>query len=124
VVKSVTLEPRQGLPTPRMAETPSGMLNAIGLQNPGIDAWLTKDLPWLQSGRPGRGVDRRQRSVEDFGPWPRKSAGQPGGIAAIEVNLSCPNVEERGLVFACSPTDSAEVIARSARRPTSPCSRS
>jgi dihydroorotate dehydrogenase (NAD+) catalytic subunit len=49
VVKSITPEPREGLPTPRMAETPGGMLNAIGLQNPGIDAWLERDLPWLQA---------------------------------------------------------------------------
>src|SRR5687768_3622622 len=48
VVKSITVEPREGLPTPRMAETASGMLNAIGLQNPGIEAWLARDLPWLQ----------------------------------------------------------------------------
>src|SRR3712207_7082976 len=48
VVKSITVEPRQGLPTPRMAETASGMLNAIGLQNPGIEQWLAHDLPWLQ----------------------------------------------------------------------------
>ncbi len=109
VVKSVTLEPRQGLPTPRMAETPSGMLNAIGLQNPGIDAWLTKDLPWLQSKGARVVVSIAGRSVDDFRAVARKLRGK-GGIAAIEVNLSCPNVEDRGLVFACSPTDSAEVI--------------
>jgi len=110
VVKSVTPEPRQGLPTPRMAETPSGMLNAIGLQNPGIDAWIDRDLRWLQE----RGVtviaSIAGATPDEFRDVARKLRGQPG-IAAIEVNLSCPNVEHRGLVFACSGHDSAAVIA-------------
>jgi dihydroorotate dehydrogenase (NAD+) catalytic subunit len=117
VVKSITPEPREGLPTPRMAETPAGMLNAIGLQNPGIDAWLDRDLPWLRS----RGVQViasiAGKTVDDFREVARKlartgTAGPGGGgVVGFEVNLSCPNVEHRGLVFACSPTDSAEVIA-------------
>jgi dihydroorotate dehydrogenase (NAD+) catalytic subunit len=111
VVKSITLEPRQGLPTPRMAETPSGMLNAIGLQNPGVDAWISKDLPWLRE----RGVrviaSVAGRTVDDFRQVAR-ALTEAGGdtIVALEVNLSCPNVEDRGLVFACSAPDSAEVI--------------
>ncbi len=109
VVKSVTPEPREGLPTPRMAETPSGMLNAIGLQNPGIDAWLEHDLPWLQ--RKGAKVvaSIAGKSVEDFREVARKLR-RHAGIVAIEVNLSCPNVDHRGLVFACSARDSSEVI--------------
>ena len=110
VVKSITPEPRDGLPTPRMAETPSGMLNAIGLQNPGIDAWLADDLPWLQ--RKGATViaSIAGKTVDEFREVARRLKGQ-AAVAAIEVNLSCPNVEHRGLVFACSPRDSAEVIA-------------
>jgi dihydroorotate dehydrogenase (NAD+) catalytic subunit len=119
VVKSITPEPREGLPTPRMAETPAGMLNAIGLQNPGIDAWLERDLPWLQSRGAKVIASIAGKSVEDFRTVARKltrasGAGAragTGGIVGLEVNLSCPNVEHRGLVFACSPTDSAEVIA-------------
>jgi len=109
VVKSVTREPREGLPTPRMAETPSGMLNAIGLQNPGIDAWLEHDLPWLQ--RKGAKVvaSIAGKTVEDFREVARRMR-RHASIVAIEVNLSCPNVDHRGLVFACSPRDSAEVI--------------
>jgi dihydroorotate dehydrogenase (NAD+) catalytic subunit len=126
VVKSITPEPREGLPTPRMAETPSGMLNAIGLQNPGIDAWLERDLPWLQSRDAKVIASIAGKTVDDFrevaGRLARASSG-PGrsagggagagtrGLVGIEVNLSCPNVEHRGLVFACSPVDSAEVIA-------------
>jgi dihydroorotate dehydrogenase (NAD+) catalytic subunit len=109
VVKSVTLEPREGLPTPRMAETPSGMLNAIGLQNPGIDAWLARDLPWLQERGARVVVSIAGNTVDDFREVARRLRRQPG-IVAIEVNLSCPNVEERGLVFACSATDSRDVV--------------
>ncbi|MFA9429147.1 dihydroorotate dehydrogenase [Egicoccus sp. AB-alg2] len=114
VVKSITLEPREGLPTPRMAETPSGMLNAIGLQNPGIDGWLDRDLPWLQ----GRGAkviaSIAGKTVEEYREVARRLRRQ-AGVVGIEVNLSCPNVEHRGLVFACSPDESASVIAAVAR---------
>jgi dihydroorotate dehydrogenase (NAD+) catalytic subunit len=109
VVKSVTREPRAGLPTPRMAETPSGMLNAIGLQNPGVDAWLDHDLPWLQERGARVIASIAGNSVEDFATVAGRLRGQPG-IVALEVNLSCPNVEERGLVFACSAIDSQEVV--------------
>ena len=109
VVKSITLEPREGLPTPRMFETASGMLNAIGLQNPGVDRWLVKDLPWLQ----GKGVpvivSIAGKSVEEFREVARRIRGR-AGIVAVEVNLSCPNVEHRGLVFACHADPAAEVI--------------
>ena len=109
VVKSITLEPREGLPTPRMFETASGMLNAIGLQNPGVDRWLAKDLPWLQ----GKGVpvivSIAGKSVDEFREVARRLRGRTG-IVAVEVNLSCPNVEHRGLVFACHADPSAELI--------------
>ncbi|MBW3663991.1 MAG: dihydroorotate dehydrogenase [Actinobacteria bacterium] len=109
VVKSITLEPREGLPPPRMAETPSGMLNAIGLQNPGIDGWLAKDLPWLQ----GKGVpvivSIAGTSVDEFAEVARRLRGR-AGVVGVEVNLSCPNVDHRGLVFACHPEPSADVI--------------
>ena len=109
VVKSVTLEPRRGLPTPRMAETPSGMLNAIGLQNPGVDAWLAEDLPWLVERGATVIVSVAGKSVGEYREVARRLKRQ-SGIAALEVNLSCPNVEHRGLVFACSADASSEVI--------------
>jgi dihydroorotate dehydrogenase (NAD+) catalytic subunit len=121
VVKSITLEPREGLPTPRMAETPSGMLNAIGLQNPGVDGWMDRDLPWLRDRGAAVVASIAGRTVADYrevarrldrrDAWAGVGPGAAGGIVALEVNLSCPNVEDRGLVFACSPDDSAEVIA-------------
>ncbi len=113
-VKSLTLEPRQGLPTPRMAETPAGMLNAIGLQNPGVDGWLERDLPWLQ----GKGAkviaSIAGNTPEEFRDVARRLR-RATGVVAVEVNLSCPNVEHRGLVFACDPKASAEVITAVAR---------
>jgi dihydroorotate dehydrogenase (NAD+) catalytic subunit len=121
VVKSITPEPREGLPTPRMAETPGGMLNAIGLQNPGIDAWLERDLPWLKARGAKVIASIAGKTVDDFREVARKLKRQQpassavGGVVGIEVNLSCPNVEHRGLVFACSPVDSAEVIGAVAR---------
>ncbi len=109
VVKSLTRVPRQGLPTPRMVETPSGMLNAIGLQNPGVDRWLEEDLPWLVEHGATTVVSVAGDTVEDFVHVVRRLRGVEG-IAAIEVNLSCPNVEHRGLVFALDPVASAELI--------------
>lgn len=110
VVKSMTLEPREGLPTPRMVETPAGMLNAIGLQNPGVDAWLRDDLPWLRQRGARVIASIAGSSTDEFREVARRLQGHPG-IDAIEVNLSCPNVEHRGLVFACSVDESAGVVA-------------
>ena len=100
VTKSVTLEPRAGLPPPRMAETASGMLNAIGLQNPGVDAWLAKDLPWLAAQDVPVIASIAGKTVDEYGRLARRLAGNPD-ISAVEVNISCPNVEDRGIVFAC-----------------------
>jgi dihydroorotate dehydrogenase (NAD+) catalytic subunit len=110
VVKSITREPRSGLPTPRMVETPSGMINAIGLQNPGIDAWLERDLPWLQERGARVIASIAGHTVEDFATVAARLRDHEA-IVAVEVNLSCPNVEDRGLVFACSAHDSREVVA-------------
>ncbi len=111
LVKSVTLEPRQGLPTPRMHETPSGMLNAIGLQNPGIESWLARDLPFLLDRGATPIISIAGKTVEEFGEVARRVRELGSGIAAVEVNLSCPNVEHRGLVFACAAGPSSAVIA-------------
>ncbi len=110
VVKSITLEPREGLPTPRMAETPSGMLNAIGLQNPGVDGWLARDLPWLRDKGVTTVVSIAGKTVDEYREVARRLRGERG-VAAVEVNISCPNVEDRNIVFACRPDASAEVIA-------------
>lgn len=109
VTKSIMLKARSGRPTPRMAETPSGMLNSIGLQGPGIDAFLADDVPWLASQGARIIVSIAGETAEEYGILARKLRGV-SGISAIEVNISCPNVENRGQVFACDPISSAEVV--------------
>jgi dihydroorotate dehydrogenase (NAD+) catalytic subunit len=109
VTKSVMLAPRAGRPTPRMAETDSGMLNSIGLQGPGIDAFLQRDLPWLLSRGARAVVSIAGGSVEEYAELAARLSDAPG-VTGIEVNISCPNVEDRGKVFACHPDASAAVI--------------
>jgi dihydroorotate dehydrogenase (NAD+) catalytic subunit len=110
VTKSVMLEPRSGRATPRMAETPSGMLNSIGLQGPGIEAFLADDLPWLRSQGATSVVSIAGGSVGEYALLAERLAGV-GGVGAVEVNISCPNVAARGLVFACDPSAAREVVA-------------
>lgn len=109
VTKSVMMKARAGRPTPRMAETPSGMLNSIGLQGPGIDAFLAKDVPYLISQKARIIVSIAGETVEEYSTLARKLRSV-SGLSAIEVNISCPNVENRGLVFACDPEASRRVI--------------
>jgi dihydroorotate dehydrogenase (NAD+) catalytic subunit len=110
VTKSVQLRTRSGRPTPRMAETPSGMLNSIGLQGPGIDGLLAEDLPWLAERGVPAFVSIAGTRVEDFAELAARLRGVPG-VLGLEVNISCPNVESRGEVFACDPVAAADVIA-------------
>lgn len=109
VTKSVMSKPRYGRPTPRMAETPSGMLNSIGLQGPGIEAFLANDIPWLVEQNSRIIISIAGETIEEYATLARKVRSVPG-ISAIEVNISCPNVENRGLVFACDPDASRRVI--------------
>jgi dihydroorotate dehydrogenase (NAD+) catalytic subunit len=109
VTKSVMTKPRHGRATPRMAETPSGMLNSIGLQGPGIDAFLANDLPWLISQGARVIVSIAGETSDEYGVLARKLRST-SGISAIEVNISCPNVENRGLVFASDADASCRVI--------------
>lgn len=109
VTKSVMLKARLGRPTPRMAETPSGMLNSIGLQGPGIDAFLADDLPWLLENGSRVILSIAGESVEEYAVLARRLRSV-SGISAVEVNISCPNVENRGMVFACDPDASRAVI--------------
>lgn len=109
VTKSVMNKPRHGRPTPRMAETPSGMLNSIGLQGPGIDAFLANDVPWLLAQGSRVIVSIAGETADEYAVLARKLRSTPG-ISAIEVNISCPNVENRGLVFATDRDTSCRVI--------------
>jgi dihydroorotate dehydrogenase (NAD+) catalytic subunit len=92
-----------------MAETPSGMLNSIGLQGPGIDSFLANDVPWLLEQKARVIVSIAGETIEEYSTLARKLRSV-SGISAVEVNISCPNVENRGLVFACDPDASRRVI--------------
>ncbi len=109
VTKSVMSKARPGRPTPRMAETPSGMLNSIALQGPGIDAFLAKDVPFLIEQKARIIVSIAGETVEEYSTLARKLRSV-SGISAIEVNISCPNVESRGQVFATDIETSKRVI--------------
>ena len=114
VTKSIMTKPRTGRATPRMAETPSGMLNSIGLQGPGIDTFLERDIPWLIEQQAKIIVSIAGETVDEYGVLARRLRAL-SGISAVEVNISCPNVENRGQVFACHP-DTAVAVIESVRR--------
>ncbi|HTZ43517.1 MAG TPA: dihydroorotate dehydrogenase [Jatrophihabitans sp.] len=120
VTKSIMLRPRSGRPTPRMAETPSGMLNSIGLQGPGIDAFVATDLPWLRQQGARTVVSIAGGHTDEYVALTKRLYHQP--VDLLEVNISCPNVESRGQVFACDPLASARVISavRRAAHPNTP----
>ncbi|MEU9832868.1 dihydroorotate dehydrogenase [Streptosporangium sp. NPDC048047] len=108
--RSITMAPRAGRPTPRMAETPSGMLNSVGLQGPGVDVFLERELPWLAQRSVRTVVSVGGGTVAEYTALARRLTDAPG-VTAVEVNLSCPNIEDRGRVFARDGAASAEVIA-------------
>ena len=114
--KSIAVKPRSGRATPRMAETPSGMLNSIGLQGPGIDQFLEDDIPWLMSNNARVIVSISGETVEEYASLARRLRTVQG-LSGIEVNISCPNVENRGLVFSCDSVASRAVV-ESVRRNT------
>ena len=109
VTKSIMLQPRAGRPTPRMAETPSGMLNSIGLQGPGIDQFIERDLRWLEE-RGARVIVSIAGGAADEYVRLAQRLRHSSAVTGIEVNISCPNVENRGLVFACDPLASSTVV--------------
>jgi len=100
-VKGLTLEPRCGNPPHRMAETPSGMLNAVGLQNPGVDAFISEDLPWLLEKGLAVMANIAGSTQEDYCRMAEKLA--PTGVHMLEMNISCPNVREGGVAFGVKP---------------------
>ncbi|MEU0493676.1 dihydroorotate dehydrogenase [Nocardiopsis sp. NPDC006139] len=109
--KSVMLEPHAGRPAPRMAETPSGMLSTTGMQGPGVDVFLQRDLPWLLS-RGGRAIVSVAGSgTAEFGELARRISAEPG-VDAIEVNLSCPDpADPDGRRFADDAARAAAVVS-------------
>ena len=114
VTKSIMIKARSGRATPRMAETPSGMLNSIGLQGPGVDHFLANDIAWLAAQGARTIVSIAGETVEDYAVLARKMRNLPG-VVGLEVNISCPNVENRGMVFSCHP-ETARAAIEAVRR--------
>lgn len=115
VVKGTTLNPRQGNPYPRMAETPSGMLNAVGLQNPGVDAFVRDIYPTVKDIDTAIVVNVSGASPEDYAEVCRRLRTLDK-VAAVEVNISCPNVKQGGMAFGttCSGAESITKAVREA----------
>ena len=108
IVKGTTLEPREGNPYPRMAETPSGMLNAVGLQNKGVDYFIEKIYPTISGIDSKVIVNVSGAKIDDYVGVCRKLAERTE-IEAIEVNISCPNVKQGGMAFGTTAAGAAQV---------------
>lgn len=109
IVKGTTAEPRQGNPYPRMAETPAGMLNAVGLQNRGVDYFVDKIYPAIRSIDTAMIVNVGGSTVETYVECAEKIAALDD-IPAIELNISCPNVKQGGMGFGLCAASAAEVV--------------
>jgi len=108
VTKGISLNPRAGNPPPRIVETPAGMLNAIGLENVGLEAFVENKLPWLLERGALVAANILGETVEEYAAL---AAGlDRTGVAMIEVNVSCPNVARGGLIFGADPAATAEVV--------------
>lgn len=114
VTKAVSRDPWAGNESPRMAETPSGMLNSIGLQNPGVEAFCANDLVWLATQDVPVIVNIAGHSVAEYAAVAERLESERV-VSAIEVNISCPNVDEGGMTFGTSCPSAAEVV-RAVRR--------
>jgi len=122
MVKGVSLEPWPGNPLPRIVETPSGMLNAIGLQNPGVEAFIRDYLPFLREFDVRVIVNVIGKSVDEYVAVVRR-LDEAGGADAYELNISCPNIKEGGIAFGVDPRLAAEVVGavrRATARPVIP----
>jgi dihydroorotate dehydrogenase (NAD+) catalytic subunit len=109
ISKGLSLKPKAGNPTPRIVETPGGMLNAIGLQNVGIDAFIEQKLPYLKNVNTPVIVNLYGNTLEEYGEVAARLDGL-SGVAGIEVNISCPNVKQGGIVFGTDPGAAQEVV--------------
>ncbi|EAX48003.1 dihydroorotate dehydrogenase family protein [Thermosinus carboxydivorans Nor1] len=118
VVKGMTLKPRDGNTGRRIVETPAGMLNAIGLENPGIDRFLQEILPQLAQYQVPVIVNISGGTIEEYGELARRLANS--GIAGLEVNISCPNVKQGGMIFGTDPDSAAAVVSEVKKYATVP----
>lgn len=109
MIKATTLEPRLGNPTPRVAETPAGMLNAIGLQNPGLEKVMAEELPWLERFDVPIIANVAGSTTEDYVEVARRISTAPN-VKALELNISCPNVKKGGITFGTDPVIARELV--------------
>ncbi len=109
ITKGLSLKPRSGNPTPRLVETPGGMLNAIGLQNVGVEAFVEKKIPFLRTVDTPVIVNLFGNSLEEYGELAGRLDRIPE-VAGVEVNISCPNVKHGGIVFGTDPRAAYEVV--------------
>ena len=110
VTKGLSLKPRAGNPTPRIVETPGGMLNAIGLQNVGIDAFIAKKIPFLRTVATPVIANFFGATIDEYAEMARRLDEIPE-LAGLEVNISCPNVKQGGIVFGTDPACAFDVIS-------------
>jgi dihydroorotate dehydrogenase (NAD+) catalytic subunit len=114
VVKSLSPGPWPGNPAPRVHEAGAGMLNSVGLAGPGVEAWLEDDLPPLVESGARVVASIWGRTVDEFGKAAAMLAGAPAEVVAVEVNVSCPNVEDRDRMFAHSASATEEALGATA----------
>ena len=117
-VKGLTPQPREGNPSPRIAETPMGILNSVGLQNPGVDAFIAGDLPELKKHDVKIIANISGKTPEEYGGMCEKLSA--AGVDMIEVNISCPNVKAGGLAYGTRPELAAEVTEIAKKNSTVP----
>ncbi len=118
VVKGTTLHPRRGNEGVRIAETPSGMLNSIGLENPGVEYFLQSILPRISKYHMNVIVNISGSSAEEYGKLAERL--DVPGVAAIELNVSCPNVKDGGIIFGTDPKAAAEVVTQAKKHTKKP----
>jgi len=111
MTKGLTLEPRLGNPTPRIVETPAGMLNAIGLQNDGVEVFIKKKLPYLKEKNIPVIANINGSSIEEYEQLAEILSGVDG-VGALEVNISCPNVKKGGIEFGVDAIACEQVLTR------------
>lgn len=108
VTKGVSRDPWEGNPTPRLAETPAGMLNAIGLQNPGVDTFTARDLPFLAKAGTRVIVNVCGHSIGEYKDVVERLSNE-AAVDALEINISCPNVKQGGIAFGTDPKQAEKV---------------
>jgi dihydroorotate dehydrogenase (NAD+) catalytic subunit len=119
VTKGLSLAPKAGNPTPRICETACGMLNAIGLENIGVEQFLSRELPFLRTAGATVVVNFFGNSIDEYAELASRLDGV-AGIAALEINISCPNVKAGGIQFGTDPKAAAELVEAVRRRTTLP----